>query len=87
MATASLVPGTTAEEKFESIVAAMSRFAGRRLVMDDDVYESEAATNDYCNRGIAHLLDGYGPCTATPISPPTSTPANALCSSARGTWP
>jgi glutaminase len=37
----------------------MSRFAGRRLVMDADVYESEAATNDR-NRGIAHLLDGYG---------------------------
>ena len=59
MATTSLVPGTTADEKFESIVAAMSRFAGRRLVMDEDVYESEAATNDR-NRGIAHLLDGYG---------------------------
>ena len=59
MATTSLVPGTTADEKFESIVAALSRFAGRRLVMDDDVYESEAATNDR-NRGIAHLLDGYG---------------------------
>jgi glutaminase len=59
IATTSLVPGTTAEEKFESIVAAMSRFAGRRLVMDGDVYESEAATNDR-NRGIAHLLDGYG---------------------------
>jgi glutaminase len=59
MATTSLVPGTTADEKFENIVAAMSRFAGRRLVMDDDVYNSEAATNDR-NRGIAHLLDGYG---------------------------
>jgi glutaminase len=59
IATTSLVPGTTADEKFESIVATMSRFAGRRLVMDDDVYESEAATNDR-NRGIAHLLDGYG---------------------------
>ena len=59
MATTSLVPGTTADEKFQSIVAAMSRFAGRRLVMDDDVYESEAATNDR-DRGIAHLLDGYG---------------------------
>ncbi len=58
MATTSLVPGTTAEEKFESIVAGMSRFAGRRLVMDEDVYTSEAATNDR-NRGIAHLLDGY----------------------------
>jgi len=59
MATTSLVPGMTADEKFENIVAAMSRFAGRRLVMDDDVYASEAATNDR-NRGIAHLLDGYG---------------------------
>src|SRR5271154_738354 len=59
VATTSLVPGTTADEKFESIVAAMSRFAGRRLTMDGDVYESEAATNDR-NRGIAHLLDGYG---------------------------
>ena len=59
IATTSLVPGTTAEEKFESIVAAMSQFAGRRLVMDGGVYESEAATNDR-NRGIAHLLDGYG---------------------------
>jgi glutaminase len=59
MATTSLMPGTTAEDKFESIVAGMSRFAGRRLVMDEDVYASEAATNDR-NRGIAHLLDGYG---------------------------
>ena len=37
IATTSLVPGTTADEKFESIVAAMSRFAGRRLAMDQDV--------------------------------------------------
>ena len=59
IATTSLVPGTTADEKFENIVAAMSQFAGRRLVMDPDVYESETATNDR-NRGIAHLLDGYG---------------------------
>ena len=59
IATTSLVLGTTAEEKFESILAAMSRFAGRRLVVDQEVYESEAATNDR-NRGIAHLLDGYG---------------------------
>jgi glutaminase len=59
MATTSLVPGTTNKEKFESIVAALSRFAGRRLAMDDEVYESEMATNDR-NRGIAHLLDGYG---------------------------
>jgi glutaminase len=59
MATTSLVPGTTGKEKFETVVTALSRFAGRRLAMDDEVYESELATNDR-NRGIAHLLDGYG---------------------------
>jgi glutaminase len=59
LATTSLVPGDTAAEKFDRIVAALSVFAGRRLVMDEDVYESEAATN-FRNRGIAHLLFGYG---------------------------
>ncbi len=59
LATTSLVPGASPEEKFERIVAALSVFAGRTLVMDDEVYESEAATNDR-NRGIAHLLHGYG---------------------------
>jgi glutaminase len=59
LATTSLVPGETGDEKFQRIVAALSVFAGRRLVMDDDVYESEAATN-FRNRGIAHLLYGYG---------------------------
>ncbi len=59
LATTSLVPGGSAEEKFESVVHALSRFAGRRLAMDDEVYESEAETN-FRNRGIAHLLNGYG---------------------------
>jgi glutaminase len=59
LATTSLVPGASPEEKFERIVAALSVFAGRPLVMDDVVYRSEAATNDR-NRGIAHLLAGYG---------------------------
>ena len=59
LATTSLVPGASAEEKFEHIVDALSRFAGRPLAMDEEVYESEAATN-FRNRGIAHLLYGYG---------------------------
>ena len=58
-ATTSLVPGETAEEQFERIVAGLSVFAGRTLEMDEEVYESEAATN-FRNRGIAHLLYGYG---------------------------
>jgi glutaminase len=59
LATTSLVPGASPEEKFAHIVAALSVFAGRPLTMDDAVYESEATSNDR-NRGIAHLLSGYG---------------------------
>lgn len=59
IATTSLAPGTTAEEKWCFIVDGLSRFAGRRLGLDDEVYESEAATN-LRNRGIAKLLEGYG---------------------------
>ena len=55
LATTSLVPGASPEEKFERIAAALSGFAGRRLMVDEDVYRSEAATN-FRNRGIAHLL-------------------------------
>ncbi len=59
LATTSLVPGSSADEKFARIVDALSVFAGRPLVLDEAVYESEAANNDR-NRGIAHLLNGYG---------------------------
>ncbi len=59
IATTSLVPGETAEAKWRFIQAGLSRFAGRDLVLDQEIYESEAATN-LRNRGIAKLLEGYG---------------------------
>ena len=59
IATTSLVPGVTAEDKWRNIHDGLSRFAGRRLELDGEVYESEAATN-LRNQGIAHLLDSYG---------------------------
>ena len=59
IATTSLVPGDTAEEKFERIRDGLSRFAGRELSMSEDVYASEAASN-MRNQGIAHLLESYG---------------------------
>jgi glutaminase len=59
IATTSLVPGETAAAKFAFIQDGLSRFAGRRLELDQEVYESEAATN-LRNRGIAKLLEGYG---------------------------
>ena len=58
IAATSLVPGSTAEEKWERIQAGLSAFAGRSLALDQGVYESEAASN-LRNQGIAHLLDSY----------------------------
>ena len=58
IATTSLVPGATAGQKWAAIQDGLSRFAGRRLEVDTEVYESEAATN-LRNQGIAHLLDSY----------------------------
>ncbi|MDG4597624.1 MAG: glutaminase A [Candidatus Contendobacter sp.] len=58
IATTSLTPGATADAKWEFIREGLSRFAGRQLSIDMEVYESEAATN-LRNRGIAKLLEGY----------------------------
>jgi glutaminase len=58
IATTSMVPGHDAAAKWRFIQDGLSRFAGRRLEVDQHVYESEAAANRR-NQGIAHLLDGY----------------------------
>ena len=65
IATTSLIPGATAEEKWQHIEEGLSRFAGRTLAVDAEVYASESATN-LRNQGIAHLLDGYGRLYADP---------------------
>jgi glutaminase len=59
IATTSLVPGDTADAKWAFIRDGLSRFAGRPIELDEEVYRSEAATN-FRNRGIAKLLEGYG---------------------------
>lgn len=59
IATTSLVPGHNAEAKWQFIQEGLSRFAGRTLSLNSEVYESEAAIN-LRNRGIAKLLEGYG---------------------------
>lgn len=59
IATTSLAPGANAEERWRFIRDGLSRFAGRDLALDREVYESEAATNQR-NEGIARLLQGYG---------------------------
>ena len=59
IAATSLVPGATADEKWRFVRDGLSRFAGRELTLDSEVYQSEAATN-LRNAGIAKLLEGYG---------------------------
>jgi glutaminase len=58
IATTSLAPGRDASQKWEFVRSGLSRFAGRELRLNDEVYRSEAATN-LRNRGIAKLLEGY----------------------------
>ena len=65
MATTSLVPGSDKEERWEFIRAGLSRFAGRPLELDPEVYASESTTN-LRNQGIAHLLESYGRLYADP---------------------
>ena len=58
IATTSLIPGDTADEKWERIRVGLPAFAGRQLTLSREVYESESATN-MRNQGIAHLLASY----------------------------
>ena len=59
IATTSLVPGDTAEAKWRFIHDGLSRFAGRELPMNDEVYASASETN-FRNRGIVQLLHSRG---------------------------
>jgi glutaminase len=58
IAATSLAPGDTAEQKWQFIQENLSRFAGRSLSLNHEVYESEAATNQR-NKGIARILESY----------------------------
>jgi glutaminase len=55
IAIASLVPGSDPGEKWAFIREGLSRFAGRMLVLDDDVYRSATETN-HRNQSLAQLL-------------------------------
>jgi glutaminase len=58
IAATSLAPGETAEAKWQFVQEGLSRFAGKTLTLNDEVYQSEAATNRR-NQGIAKLLNAY----------------------------
>jgi glutaminase len=57
--TTSLIGGTDPDERRARILDTFSRFAGRRLTMDDDVLASERATGDR-NRALAWLMRSFG---------------------------
>ncbi len=59
IAATSLVPGETADAKWAFVRDGLSRFAGRELSLNTEVYESEAATNQR-NEGIAKMLRAHG---------------------------
>ena len=59
IATTSLVPGTTVNAKWQFIYDGLSRFAGRKLPLNEEVYASASETN-YRNQGIARLLQSLG---------------------------
>jgi glutaminase len=59
IATTSLVPGESAESKWQFIQRGLSAFAGRELSLNAEIYESASATNQR-NASIARLLESYG---------------------------
>ena len=66
MATVSLVKASTPDERWHKLLDACSRFAGRSLSLNQEVYNSEAATN-FHNRAIAWLLYSYGTMYSDPM--------------------
>jgi glutaminase len=56
--TTSLIDGSSKDDIWNTIIGLMSDFAGRKLGVNQEVYESEAATNQR-NQAIAQLMFAY----------------------------
>ena len=65
IATTSRVSGASRDESWQRILDFHSRFAGRKLAVNEPVYESEAATNQR-NQAIGRLMYAYGHIEADP---------------------
>jgi len=59
IAATSLVPGASVAAKWGFLREGLSRFAGRDLASDEEIYASASATN-WRNQGMARLLQSYG---------------------------
>ena len=58
IASTGLVAGRTPEIRFERMLAALSRYAGRELTVDEAVYRSESETG-FRNRAIGYMLRNF----------------------------
>lgn len=58
IATTSLVPGNSVTEKWRFINDELSRFAGRELPLNEEVYASASETN-FRNQSLARMLQSY----------------------------
>lgn len=59
IATTSLAPGGSPEARWRFLHDGLSRFAGRTLPLNDEVYSSASQTN-FRNQSIARLLQSFG---------------------------
>lgn len=64
--TTSMVAGNSYDDIWGKIAATYDAFAGRKLTVLEDIYESEAATNQR-NQAIAHLMYAYGHIKEEPV--------------------
>jgi glutaminase len=65
IACTSLLPGTSVEQRWERLREGLSRFAGRRLTLDEEMLESARATN-HRNRALANMLAAAGALNGDP---------------------
>src|ERR1700716_2463921 len=66
IATVSLISGSTADQKWNKILDFYSKAAGEKLVLIDEVYKTEAATNTG-NKALSYLLAKYDRIYADPF--------------------
>jgi glutaminase len=66
IATTSMVKGTSAADVWKAISSTYDAFAGRHLALNDEVYKSEAATNQR-NQAIGMLMYAYEHIKANPL--------------------
>jgi len=66
IATVSLIPADSADEKWNKILNFYSKAAGEKLTLIDEVYKSEAATNTG-NKALSYLLAKYDRIYADPF--------------------